>query len=64
MNLQDHEAHAGIWLYLQVGWDEAEVEKLEGHPELPVCNDSCLPVLLQLALYLVGMTLVAQQSTC
>lgn len=39
--------------YLEIGRDEAEVKELEGHPELPVGNHSCLPVLLQLALNLV-----------
>lgn len=39
--------------YLKIGRDEAEIEELEGHPELPVGNYCCLPVLLQLALNLV-----------
>ncbi len=51
--MMHHAANA----HLKVGRNETEIEELEGHPELPVCNDSGLQILLELALDLIRVSL-------
>ena len=49
----------GLWMVtdLQALRHKSEVEELEGNPQLPVSNHCAFPVLLQLRLDIVGITL-------
>ena len=43
--------------HLQLCWYKSEVDELEWNPQLPVCSNSTLPILLELALDFVRLAL-------
>ena len=44
-------------MYLEVRWHQSEINELCRYPKLPVCYDSGLEIILQLALDLVAFAL-------